>query len=340
MSTDIIAKFNLPPVPKCKIPYQGKDSLETDAIFRSQNGEQLSPEQEEVLREVVDYYEILFPMLKSIDLASIIFEEGLAIQNYLDQAVNYTLLIRNDMTFDRIFRISVVEDSFREKGKVRSTAFLKYPPLGEVKKNKRYNRANTFNKTVFYAAPHWHVALLETKPKVGQKVIMSVWEPCTDELFNSYPIANIRSYPDPEMDVSLRENSKHQHPLHNRLGELIMDFLVTEFVKDVQSAHPNKLEYLFSAYFSECILGPIIADTAEEECDLIRYPTVAFGHKLENIAMNPHCLDSRMEIVHAIEYEVEETYYDQKYPLEITPAKLKFIREASWFDEGLIVWND
>ncbi|HEU4717959.1 MAG TPA: RES domain-containing protein, partial [Bacteroidia bacterium] len=268
--------------------------------------------------------------------------EAICLAEYLDKAIDFSLLARNDMSFDRIYRITMADDSFREKGKIRDVKYLKYPPVELVKKQKRYNRANTFNKTVFYAASNWHIALLETKPHPGKRIIMSVWEPLTDELFNSYPISNVQVDNQSVRDATayLKEYGKSVHPLCAEAMDLILEFLASEFVKDVQAVNPNRLEYFYSAYFSDIILGPIIADDPTATCDLILYPSVAWNHKLDNIAMSPYCLDEKMRITHVVEFEVEETYYEQKLPLEQCPAKLRFIREATWFDGDLIVWED
>ncbi|MEO5643968.1 MAG: hypothetical protein ABIQ40_20320 [Bacteroidia bacterium] len=335
-------KYNLPPIPACKICYSDKRNPEIDAIFKCQNDELLTIEDEIALKEAIEFYRKLFPALKAINLSALDIDEVIGIQKYLDKAIDFSLLVRNDMTFNMIYRITCVDESFREKGKVRDLKYLKYPSVDIVKKQKRYNRANTFNKTVFYAASNWHIALLEIKPKPNQKIIMSVWKPKTDELFNSYPISNTTVDND-SVKIATDELQKHvetSHPLWTEILDLLLAFLGSEFVKDCKTVHPNRFEYLFSAYFSDIILGPIISDEPEANCDLIRYPSIAWNHKLDNIAMSPYCLDNKVMIHHAIEYEVEETYYEMNLPLEETPAALKFIREAKWFDDDLIIWED
>ena len=319
----VIQKFNLPVIPACKICFSDKNNPEIDAMFKCQNEESLTTKDEEALKEAIVFYRNLFSVLKAINLTTLMLDDAILLQKYLDQAIDFSLLVRNDATFNRIYRITLAENSFREKGKIRNTKYLKYPPVEVVKKAQRYNRSNTFNKTVFYAASNWHISLLEIKPQPGQKIIMSVWEPRTDELFNCYPISNTSINNDAvkEATEQFQLHKMTIHPLCAEILDMILAFLASEFVKDVKTINPNRLEYLYSAYFSDVILGPIISDDESAICDFIRYPSIAWNHKLDNIAMSPCCVDDKMIITHAVEYEVEETYYDMNLPLDECPAK-------------------
>ena len=102
----------------------------------------------------------------------------------------------------------------------------------------------------------------------------------------------------------------------------------------------NRLEYLYSAYFADRLLSPLREGDPTPNYDFIIYPSVAWEHKHENVAMTPDALENKMKLIHAIEYEVLDTEYDWTVDMDHMPVKMKLIREAKWFENDLIIWED
>jgi hypothetical protein len=340
---EIIQKFNLPPIPACKIYHANlQTNPEQDAILKCISHKALTAEDEMHLKEAIEFYKAVFPALQAIPLSEISLQDSEDLKKYLEAVFNFNLMVTNDIHFEVIFRVSVIKDSFLEKGKVRSPKYLRYPDLDIIKKAGIYNRANSFNATVFYASFHEHVALRETKPEKGQRIIISVWKNITGKPFNSYPITNasIQNEGVQKATKAFKETKAANHPLFAEIMDLILAFLASEFVKDVPINHPNRLEYFYSAFFADRLLSPLRADDPSPNYDFIIYPSVAWKHQHENVAMTKDSLDAKMKIIHAIEYEVGDTFYDKELGLDEAPAKLKFLREAKWFEKDLIIWED
>lgn len=336
-----VTKYNLPPIPVCKI-FTSEVTSEQEALVKCMSRKTLNDNDVIALKDAITFYKQLFPLLKAIDLSIISLEEAEDLKKYLGVVFNFNLMVSNDINFEFVFRISIIKDSFREKGKVRTPTYLKYPPLSLVKKVGVYNRANTNNKTVFYASFLEHVALRETKPQKGDKIILSVWKNITGKSFNSYPISNsaVANEGVQKATKAFQETKETIHPLMGEIMDLHFSFLASEFVKNSPIVNPKRLEYLYSAYFADRLLAPLKEGDPSPRYDFIIYPSVAWKHQHENIAMTDEALDTKMRIIHAVEYEVEDTFYDRELTLEEMPAKLRFIREAHWFEKDLIIWED
>lgn len=303
----IIQKNNLPPIPNCKIYGADlKTNPEQDAITKCLNNESLSPNEENILKEAINFYKIVFPSLKAINLSKISYEEVEELKKYLNSVFNFNIMVFNDVHFEVVFRISIVKESFREKGKVRHPKYLRYPDLKIVKESKLYNRANTSDATVFYASFYENVALKETKPKKGDKIILSIWKNITGKPFNSYPITNSSINNDgiKKANNAFQKMKDSSHPLFAEIMDLNLAFLASEFVKSLPVVNPNRTEYLYSAYFSDKLLSPLREDDPVPNYDFIIYPSVAWNHQHENIAMTTNALDTKMKLVQATEYVV------------------------------------
>ncbi|MBA3680491.1 MAG: hypothetical protein H0W73_04910 [Bacteroidetes bacterium] len=343
MLEEVMQKYNLPPVPACKIYHADmQTNPEQDVILKCINPEKITPEEEEVLKDAVTFYKEAFPALKAINLSVLSFEDAENLKKYLEAVFNFNLMVFNNIHFEVVFRISIVKDSFREKGKVRDPKFLRYPDLKIVQDSRLYNRANTCDTTVFYASFLENVALRETKPEKGQTIILSIWKNKTGKPFNSYPITNakIKNEGIEKANKAFEETKTMNHPLFAEIMDLNLAFLASEFVKECPINNPNRLEYFYSAFFADRILSPLREDDPIADYDFIIYPSVAWKHREENIAMTTTALNNKMLLVQAKEFEVLETYYDQDLPTEVCPAKLRFIREANWFEKDLIIWDE
>jgi hypothetical protein len=335
--------FKLPQIPSYKTFNEAsKATIEQDIILKCTALQILTDSEENILTDAICFYQALFAALKAINLSELTFEEAEELKKYLDEAFNFNFLTFNDITFDVVYRVSLIKKEFLEKGKVRTPRYLTYPPLKSIMDSKIFNRANTWTETVFYASFSENVAVRETKPTKGQNIIISTWKNKTEKPFVSYPITNssINNVGVQKATKAFHETKKVNHPLFAKIMDLHLEFMASEFVKDRPVTNPYHLEYLFSAYFAGKILSPRIEGDTVPDHDLIIYPSVAWRHQHENIAMTKHSLDHKMKLIYAIEYEVEETYYGKDVAMDEMPAKLKFIRESYWFEDDLIIWED
>ena len=333
--------FNLPEISNSK-QYIEEMTPEQRAIDKCITGEILNEADVSTLQESIDFYKLVFQKLKEIDLSTITKDQVEELKIYLKSVFNFILTISNDIHFDVLFRVSFVRERFLVKGKVRNPSFLGYPPLVLVQEKGIYNRANSNEKTAFYASFLENVALRETKPAKGEIIIISTWENITGKPFSSYPISNssVKNIGVQQATLALNKSKETNHPLFAEIMDLVLGFLASEFVKDCEIKSPFKYEYLYSAFFSDQILSPRKENEMIPDTDFIIYPSVAWKHELDNVVIPPYVVNKKLKLIKAIEYLVEETFYDKNLLKDEMPAKLKFIREATWFDPDLIIWED
>lgn len=333
--------FDLPEIPTSK-KYIDKMTPEQIAINKCISGDELTESDTATLKESIEFYKLVFPKLKEINLSIITEEQVSELKTYLKSVFNVMIIISNNINFEVLFRVSYVKDDFLEKGKVRKPSFLTYPPLNIVKKNGVYNRANSDEKTAFYASFYENVALRETKPQKGERIIISVWRNVSGKPFSSYPISNasVKNEGVEKATQALKETQKHNNPLFAEIMDLVIGFLATEFVKDCEIVNKKKFEYLYSSFFADQLLETREENELIPNTDFIIYPSVAWKHEHENVVVSSKAVDEKLKLVHLKEYLVEDTFYDKELTKEEMPAKLKFIREASWIEDDLIIWED
>jgi hypothetical protein len=306
------------------------------------NKQTLTEEENKTLLEAISFYEICYSFLKSIDLSSITDSEAIQITEFLNKVFNIELLVQNDISFKFLFRVTIVRDEFIDQGKVRDTKYLTHPPLELVQETGVYNRANSPNTTVFYASFEENVALRETKPPKGSRIIISKWKNKLDRKFISYPLMNNESVKNEALESStkaFKEAKKIMHEHMYKINDLLLKFLSSEFVKDKPIISPKRYEYLYSSFFAEQVLSGKIPEDPAKETDLIVYPSVAYNHKEDNVAVAPRSMQD-LEIVEATEYLVKETHYDKPTNIEEIAADLEFIRTSWWIEDDYIIWDD
>lgn len=333
--------FDLPDIPNSK-KYIDDMTPEQHVILKCINQEKLENFDEAILNESIVFYKEVFPKLKAIDLSGITEEQTNSLTEYLSKVFNFNITISNNIHFKILFRVSFVRENFREKGKVRNPSYLHHPPLKVVQNNGVYNRANTDKKTVFYASFYENVAIRETKPEVGDKIIISTWKNISGKPFNSYPItnSNINNSGVQKATKAFKEAKDFNNPLLGEILDLNLAFLAGEFVKDSEVINDKRFEYLYSAYFADRILSPFKEGVLTPNIDCIIYPSVAWKHQHENLAIIPDSVEGKLKLIGAVEYEVEETYFSKKLQKDEMPVKLKLIREADWIEDDLIIWED
>ena len=122
--------------------------------------------------------------------------------------------------------------------------------------------------------------------------------------------------------------------------------LYTSFVKDIKVTHPKKYEYIFSAYFADMVLDnsfePIDHPIEPiKHYDCIIYPSIAVGHKFDNLGILPESL-KKLKPVKLQEILVKQTFYDNYDMINdiVLPIAGEILRTATEFVEDRIIWDD
>lgn len=345
--------MTFPDIPHSKI-YNGNTTPEQDAQMKLVQNIDLTKTDLSALQESVSFYEVAYPFLKNINLSTISEKDKVEIISFLNKVLNYQIIIQNNLIFKTVFRVSFVRNEFLEQGKVRNQKYISYPPGEIIKQIGKYGRANSPDSTCLYCAFNPIIALLETKPKVGERIIISQWQKDDDLPFVSFPIANNESIENEgvkKATKAFKERMTYNHPLFARTLELFFDFLSSEFIKSIPITSPNAYEYLFSAYFSDITLKSAI-ETVEHPLepisnyDCLIYPSVAAKHATDNIAIKPTSVD-RLRPVYLEEIIVTTTDYDNaKIYVNLFPEKIdlpiggQILRTSNNIKGGKIIWND
>lgn len=345
--------MQFPQIPEHK-RYNNRSRMtpEQEAMLAAINDpDNLSKKNQKILRECRDFYMRALKFLKNIDLSKINEKEANEIKSYLNRIFNYKNLISNKIYFKYLYRITLVRDNFLENGKVRSPGFIGYPPLDIVKKIGIYGRANSIERTVLYCSFSENIALLEAKPKVGDRIIISEWVKESDEPFVSYPILSNNIEINEGLVKTYRsvDSTLSGYPdLLKRIHMFYLNFFSEEFAKDIPVVHINKFEYLFSAYFSDKILtGTDVKgqDGDDFQYDCIIYPSIASKHRTDNLAIHPDSVHKlrinslREGIVTATNYETSQED-DFDINSQITVIGGVESRVSDRIEDGRIIWSD
>lgn len=342
-----------PDIPKSKI-YNGNTTPEQDAQMKLVQGMPLTEADTEALQESVSFYEEAYPFLKGINLSVITDSEKDEIIQFLDIVLNYEVIFQNNLIFKNVFRISIVKDKFLDSGKVRDVKFISYPHVDIIKDIGKYGRANSVDSTCFYCAFNPIVALLETKPNIGDRIIISQWHKDDHDPFISFPIANNDDVKNEGLEnatKAFKERMSCIHPLFAKTLDLLFEFLSSEYIKSIPIKSSKAYEYLYSAYFADKTLlnhiTPVAYPTQSiNDYDCIIYPSIAAKHATDNIAVKPESV-KRLKPVYLQDIIVEITDYDHAtiyenyFPEEIDlPIGGKLLRTSNNIDNGKIIWSD
>lgn len=337
--------MHFPLIPQSKIfAPKEKTTLEQDALLKAIQLHQLTKKEENTLRECRDFYVKAYKFLKRINLSKISDGEARQIKIFLDQIWHFVAYIQNDIYFDYVYRVTTVKNDFLEDGKVRNISFVKNPPLELIKQFGVYGRANTSDSTVFYCSFHPDIALMEIKPPVGQRIIISQWQNTSGKPFVSYPIADKKVLINEGVIMARQAAEKaleNIHPYAARIMDSYYNFLGSEFVKDIAVTSQKKYEYLFSAYLSDVILSKKYEKTGiKNSSDCIIYPSIAMKHRTDNLAVR----DSSVQKLKPIFMEdcvVRETYYDNFSFDSPNGVILRQVHRSSEILDGdRIIWSD
>lgn len=341
-------KFNFPKMPSSKT-YGDQTTPEQDVIMKLVTEQKIDNNEEKILKDALKFYREAFKSLKAINLSEIEEEDLNEIFSFLRVVFNMRLTIQNKINFYLVYRVTIVKDLFLENDKVRNIEFIKNPPLEIIKKNGLYGRANSPKSTIFYCSFQPGVAVLETKPEVNDRIIIAEWLNKNAKDFISYPITNNKTIKNQSLESATKafqERMTHNHPLFAEILDLYLGFLSSEFVKDVKITHPKKYEYIFSAYFADMVLDNSFEPVEHpiepiKYYDCIIYPSIAVGHKLENLGILPESL-KKLKPVKLQEIIVKQTFYDSVDMINETvlPIAGEVLRTATEFVGNRIIWDD
>jgi hypothetical protein len=337
---------NLPEIPIHKMWKKGSQTtLEQDIVFNYLEKRTISKENEQIFKELTNFYIELNKELKILDYATFNTTDFENFKNYITYAFNYNVLISNDLTIQRTYRLVVNEWVTGKNERIKNIDFLKYPSLEIVKKANKYNRANTQNTSIFYTTECIDTALKEIEPPKNKLVTVGMWIPNKKKKFTSYPITHSEDAIKANIGVAKATQAFDKIAEYN--SKIIMDFLRhyfvllgSEFTKPVN----NHLEYYISALFSERILQKPTEPNNDFKFECIIYPSVGNKFETDNLAILPDVIDNDFALAKVYEFEIEESYYENEIlkknnPEKITLAKIKngFVTKKI-IDNKIIDW--
>lgn len=339
--------FNFPTIPTAKT-FRSITTPEQDVIKKLAQLQQISKQEEATLTEAIEFYESAFAYLRSIDLALVNDNDAEKIISFLKSVFNMHIIVQNKINFHNVFRVTAIKDAFLDNGKVQDISFITYPPQKIVENLGVYGRCNSPNSTVFYCAFEPGVAVLETKPNVGQRIIIAQWHNDNAKDFISYPIANNKPIDNESLKAatkSFRDRMQYNHPLFARILDLYLNFLSSEFTKDVEIKNPKKYEYLFSAFFSDWLLEnkfKTVDHPVEpiNHFDCIIYPSIAINYKSENLAIIPASVNKLRAIFIEDSIVVETMYENPDLTNNKFPIVRVVLRRSTKIENNKVFWSD
>lgn len=311
----------------------------------------LTAEDESILDECILFYNQAFAYLRSIDLSKITEANKHEIEAYLKRALSYKLSFQNKITFDSVYRLSIVRDKFLLDGWVKELKYITHPPLEVIQQMGVFGRANSDQSTRFYCSFDPVTAVLETKPQAGDRVIITHWRNRTGRKYVVFPLSNTDLVRTDGIDAATNAfiiRMEANHPKVAELFRLQQNFLAEEYVKDSPVNHPKKYEYLYSAIFSDFLLNialkiPSPNPEGFAQFDGIVYPNVACQHMMENFVIKPGSVDD-LYPYQLKEWHIDETFYVECTLEDIRNDTLPFngtpLRHSMLVREGVITWND
>ncbi len=236
--------------------------------------------------------------------------------------------ISNALKVFQTYRLVINETVLGKNERITNATFLKHPSIDIVKRINKFNRANTPKTNMFYGSETIDTALKEIKPPLNKLVTIGVWKPKTERKFISYPISHSEIAINVNLGVKKATTAFEEHVDYNH--KLFIDYLRhylkilgKEFTKEVR----HHYEYLISSLFAERIFRDREHIGDEFKFDCIIYPSVGNDFETSNLAILPSVIDSDFYLDKVLEFEIEESYYNNKAisirPEQISLAKIK-----------------
>jgi hypothetical protein len=333
---------DLPPVPYFK-QFKEKFTQEQSVLNRCFQGTPPGEEDLQLLRESIEFNRECFKKLQEIDLILLNEKQYLKLKDYLRYVYSTGPCIFNEVSAGIVYRVTIVGDNLLEDGKLRKSKYLSYPPLEVVRERGKFNRANSPDRTLFYAADQENVAIREMKPSTGSRIIISSWMNHAGKSLNCLPICMTAGINNDMADKASYAFEMIKEQMHPQVAEWMagmFEFLASEFIKEAEPTNFRRYDYLFTAIFADGILQGFPNDSNVKDYDAIVYPSVAWHHLPNNLAVLPAVIDSQFSLKEAKEFQVLETWYDKEIALDQMPARLSLVRKATGFSSGNITWDD
>lgn len=332
----------LPALPVSK-QYHAQYTEEIYTVNRYCNKEAPTLHDENVLKECISFYKSCIDKLRQVNLCSLSDDQALRLLDYLARAFTVQVNLYNEIETGDLYRVTVVAPEFREAGKIREAAFLSAPPVEVNRKRGVYGRANTPETTVFYASTLPNVAVRETKPKPGARIVLTKWNCGAGVKLNAYPLtltAGISNEFSNRASYAFEELCKTVDPLYGEYMECLLSFLGNEFIQENPSLSKNGYEYLYSSFFAERLLSEMPKGSPVKTFDCIVYPSVAWNHVPDNFAIRTEVIEKHYTITSAQEFIVHNTWYDRDIQSIQLPAQLELVRTLKEVKHGHISWDD
>ncbi len=322
----------LPIIPAYK-QFRDPVTIEQEALADCIQNKSINKEKVKIIEDSFDFYKQCFGELEKIDLTELTEGQLAILTPYLNHVFNCFPTIWNEVEVNLVYRATIVEDDFLENGKVRQLKFLTFPPVEIIKKRGKYNRASGPDKTVFYCSTMEQVAIRELRPGKGQRIIVSTWKNNSGKQLVRFPIVLTAGIPNELADRSnyaFEYICKDLDPILTQWMSYFFSFLAKEFIKETKYPDPKRLDYLFSSFFADRILQPLPAGSKTPNFDCIVYPSVAWSHIPDNLAIVPDFVSKYFVPVRTVEFEVIDTLYNKNINLPQYPVNLRFIRESKY----------
>ena len=343
-----LLKFrDLPEIPQAK-QYNEQTSTTIEQVISHKLlfNRYIDQNERKIFESLSTYYVELNEKLKLLNYSTFSSNDLKDFRDYMLYAFNYIALISNKITINKIYRLVTNESVSGRDEQITDVKFLKYPPLEIVKNRSIYNRANTFNSTLFYATENIDTALKEIRPPKNKLVTVGVWKPNKIKSFISYPIfhgeeAILNNKKILEENKHLQEIESTYDPLFLKYSHYYIKLLSREYSKPVK----HNFEYIISAMFSETIFK-INDGNPDFNYDCIIYPSVGNEFQTINFAVKPSVIDTDFSLEKIIEFKVEEEMYNRKQtetgnlnPDNISLAKITNFKVATDItNTGQIIW--
>lgn len=177
-----------------------------------------------------------------------------------------------------------------------------YPPRHICKANGRGNIKNT---SVFYCSSYAMTSVLESRPKAGDIVFLSVWRGFTqnkikfsfflqEDLNEENPWSNLVK----DYYTKLREQRARNHSDKYIFTQEISNFIADMFLKE---GPPYQVT---SSISNEVLFG-------ENYNDFLVYPSNAHRGSMCNYAFHPKCVDQNLAFEKVIRFRIEKSSSDE-----------------------------
>jgi len=197
-------------------------------------------------------------------------------------------------------------------------------PPAELVRN--YGRANGPNNPIFYAATHQDTAILEMRPEIGNRYVLSQWELKSEEspqvremglletLDRLLPdlASMVRRLLDPTTALGLSVEDLEKQ-------KMIRRFLAGQFTKIVlgESEH----EYRLSANIAEKLM--------KGDSDGVIYASIATTKSGINVALKPSSLQKFYSPLRCAEIEIDEDCGEDKYRAKVLRRSKQIMSDGS-----------